>query len=292
MKFPLNLCTRQTKILVLGDSVSWGDCILDLNLVYPQILESELQAKGSSCQIFNASVPGYSTFQELKYLETEGMKLKPDAIFLQFCLNDVVERYKVVFEYGGTENFMGIDTKSSVRGLYGFMLEHSSAFETLVRPLRDLCRNVNEYEVSQLCKDSISPEIHAAWRENLSEIEKIRNIAADSKIPFIILIMPFAFQLDSPEEKSQPQKLLSNFAKDNNIPAIDFLPYFSEFKKYNPDIPIFADQSHLSPAGHRLVTDIILASFPEGKICGEKLIPIPPSDCTFIKDFRPERIFR
>ena len=91
------------KILLLGDSISWGDGIVDLKRVYPQILEGSFNKTVPSkrLEIINSGVPGYSTFQQLRYLEKYGLALKPNAILVQFCLNDVVERFTSVAEFGG-----------------------------------------------------------------------------------------------------------------------------------------------------------------------------------------------
>ncbi len=76
------------KILLLGDSVSWGNGIQDVGRIYPTLLERKLnQDHGRrSFEVINASVPGYSTFQELGYLELYGLALEPDALVVQFCL--------------------------------------------------------------------------------------------------------------------------------------------------------------------------------------------------------------
>jgi hypothetical protein len=58
------------KILLLGDSVSWGNGINDSDALYASRLEVELngQGRGISYEVINSGVPGYSTFQELAYL--------------------------------------------------------------------------------------------------------------------------------------------------------------------------------------------------------------------------------
>ena len=52
-------------------------------------------------------------------------RFEKDAIVLQFCLNDVVERYSSLAEYGGENIFLGIDTRDAVSGVHGFLLRSS-----------------------------------------------------------------------------------------------------------------------------------------------------------------------
>jgi hypothetical protein len=49
----------ERKVLILGDSVSWGDGIMDVNDVYPQVLERLLSRDdGKTYEVVNSSVPG------------------------------------------------------------------------------------------------------------------------------------------------------------------------------------------------------------------------------------------
>jgi lysophospholipase L1-like esterase len=70
------------KILLLGDSVSWGDGVDDRDEIYPQRLERELQAKDTrrTVEIINSAVPGYSTFQQANLLERDAERLRPTAV--------------------------------------------------------------------------------------------------------------------------------------------------------------------------------------------------------------------
>jgi hypothetical protein len=74
----------------------------------------------SSWEIVNASVPGYSTFQELGWLKLHGLALEPDTVVLQLCLNDVDERYLALAEYGADNFLLGVDTRLAIHGLQGF----------------------------------------------------------------------------------------------------------------------------------------------------------------------------
>ena len=72
------------KILVLGDSVTWGDGIGDPVQLYTSRLENLLEKRDPqwSYEVINGGVPGYATFQERLYLEEYGLGLKPVRIAL------------------------------------------------------------------------------------------------------------------------------------------------------------------------------------------------------------------
>ena len=72
-----------TRVLVLGDSCSR----LSINeLPYSATLQQHLA--GDGVQVFNASVPGYSSYQGLVWLRTQLLGLQPDIVVVYFGWND------------------------------------------------------------------------------------------------------------------------------------------------------------------------------------------------------------
>ena len=253
--------TADRKILLLGDSVAWGDGIHDPRLTFPWLLEQQLStARGKPVEVINSAVPGYSTFQELHYLQLHGLQLAPDLIVVQFCLNDVIERYSRLAEYGGDNYFIGIDTRHAVRGLHGWLLRNSRAYETGMRLAVRLARNQQEYQVEKLTATPLSPELTAAWDRTLSELDQMRELAAANRIPLVILVMPYRFQLEHPEQTDQPQKMLQQWGRNKGITVIDLLPQFTVFRANSEGVPLFFDPSHLTLEGHQLTAEIAAAA--------------------------------
>ncbi len=72
------------RILLLGDSVTFG-----WGVEAEQTFGRRLEELFPSIETINAGVCGYNTVQQLRYLESDGLALKPDAIFLLYVENDV-----------------------------------------------------------------------------------------------------------------------------------------------------------------------------------------------------------
>lgn len=70
------------RVLVLGDSIADQD-----QWVGWTRSEAE-KALGVPLQAFNSGVPGYDTCSEVALLEERLLDVEPDALLLQFCLND------------------------------------------------------------------------------------------------------------------------------------------------------------------------------------------------------------
>lgn len=79
------------RILVLGDSVTFGHGAL-YETTYPYLLEQRLRAwrPDVQWQVWNLGIPGYSTRDELTYLEQVGDRYAPDLVIVGFFINDLV----------------------------------------------------------------------------------------------------------------------------------------------------------------------------------------------------------
>jgi lysophospholipase L1-like esterase len=239
-----------TTVLLLGDSVSWGDGIPTPERVYPQLLEEVLAQSGAVVEVLNTAVPGYSTFQQLRFLERDGFALEPDVVLLQFCLNDVFERYLTVFEYGGDNVFLGIDTREAVSGFLGWGVRHSRAIEALARWTRAQARDRQAYDVRKLASDELSPALEAAWDTTMSELDAVRVACYERGVPLVLMIAPYRFQLAQPGATRQPQDRLMAFARQHELPAVDLLVDFAAAQQ-SPE-ELFNDDNHFAPMGHVL----------------------------------------
>ncbi len=246
------------KVLLLGDSVAWGDGIAAREACFPQLLERELAAAdpGRTYEVINAGVPGWATFQQARYLERFGLALGPDLVVLQFCLNDVTARYQALAEYGGDATFLGIDTRAAVPGLHGVLLRGSRAYETLARFLQRRARAREEYEVEKLLQDSWSPVLEEAWERTLGELEEVVRLARARAVPLLVVLVPYRLQLQAPDRLRQPQDRLLAFLAARGVPAVDLLPRLAPS---TPGEALFRDPSHFTEAGHARTAELLLA---------------------------------
>jgi lysophospholipase L1-like esterase len=77
------------RILALGDSVTFGWGV-PLERTYARVLERSLQAADASTrwEVLSVARPGANTAEEVRLLETAGLRLDPDVVLLGFVLND------------------------------------------------------------------------------------------------------------------------------------------------------------------------------------------------------------
>ncbi len=75
------------RILSIGDSMTQGYEVRQ-NYTFSAVARRYLKHLGVQAQVINAGVSGYSTEEELAFLENEGYKYQPDVVVLGFYAND------------------------------------------------------------------------------------------------------------------------------------------------------------------------------------------------------------
>ncbi|MDJ0846791.1 MAG: GDSL-type esterase/lipase family protein [Myxococcota bacterium] len=76
------------RVVAVGDSCTFGSGAPQAS-TYPAQLQTRLAgARPARFEVLNAGVPGFTSFQALRFLETEGFGLEPDAVVFASGVND------------------------------------------------------------------------------------------------------------------------------------------------------------------------------------------------------------
>jgi len=81
------------RILSLGDSNTQGFEVHQ-EYTFSEVIERSLAAKGFPSQVLNTGISGFSTAEQLAFLESTGIKYKPDIVVLGFYANDFEDNIK------------------------------------------------------------------------------------------------------------------------------------------------------------------------------------------------------
>jgi lysophospholipase L1-like esterase len=112
--------------------------------------------------------------------------------------------------------------------------------------------------------------VQRAWQIVLENLGKIFAFGKANNLPVILAVFPYRFQLADMNALATPQRVVSQYARDHQVPVIDMLPLLSERANEQGIKPTdyFLDINHLSPIGHNVVAEL-LADF----IRRERLLP-------------------
>jgi lysophospholipase L1-like esterase len=261
------------RILAVGDSVTFGHGV-DARESFPERLESLFNqcAPGRRFEVINTAVPGNSPFQEYVDL-TRGFRFQPDAVILQFTLNDVVEPYQVFRRFGGVgRDYHGVEDVSYVHyllsqrsGLYLFLQEVWNRVR-LRDPggtrLPQKAWQREEYMIRKLFDEPDSPPIREAWAECLKWMGRMAEACRKRAIPLVLVLTPSEIQLGQPPDAALPQIRMRDFAEQQGLPCLDVLERIRAEVGSPEDVPVvwrkyFLDYGHFNAAGHQFVADAL-----------------------------------
>ena len=86
-EYPYAKPTGTKRILVLGDSFTWGYGVAD-DETFAEVLEQRLQSVEGKWEVINTGVSGWGTDQEYLYLTQEGFDYSPDIVVLALFLGN------------------------------------------------------------------------------------------------------------------------------------------------------------------------------------------------------------
>jgi len=268
-----------TRLLYLGDSVTFGNRVEGYERSFPYVADSALERAGQSVETINAAVSGYSTWQYLAYLKTEGMKYSPDLVLVGFCLNDAMERF-MLSRFGGWGE--GLQLTVSYQSLRDWM-KHNSSLVCLLDKLvtrrrfgenpRRAAADAEHLAVEDMVRSPADPHVQKGWKMTLEDMEELLAVCQAAQIRVVLVVLPYRFQFDDPTALSSPQQILGTFARERGLPCLDLLPILAEraTAQGRPTADLFVDENHFSVLGNELVGESIAEFLQQEGL-------IPPGD--------------
>jgi len=216
--------------LFLGDSVTFGVGV-DTAQTFPQLIQNEFQR----VKIWNTAVVGYST---MNYLDVVEAFLRDhddiEKVVLFFCLNDV---------YGNVSlNNRNVSTKEKV---LSFLRSNSKLYLLLKKLFFDRSKAYALHDIG------LYKEGNSEIDKHLNAILSIKSKLERTNIDFLLVILPYEYQLRVGGLKA-PQVLLNSFFAKHNLKTFDLYEDFTVLNSEN--YFLYGDPMHLSSLGHEIVT--------------------------------------
>jgi lysophospholipase L1-like esterase len=246
------------RILVLGDSFAWGYGVEEAER-FSQLLESMMDV-----EVVNAGVSGYSTDQELLWLQNEGIKYDPDLIILVFAGNDIGDNEQQLVNtiYFKPQFVIAEDQlilkntpvpKTTPQGKVIYDLsQRSSLFYFLVQRYFDLLSVYNDIKADS---DNPGPLVSGVssegepFRVTMTLLHEISE-TAESKEASLMIVATDQWWNSSSEET------YTDF-----IEALHFEGFFvldvEAMPGFDPAEMLIQDDGHWSQAGHEFVAEKI-----------------------------------
>ncbi|MEE3329663.1 MAG: GDSL-type esterase/lipase family protein [Myxococcota bacterium] len=243
---PIRSSAPGLRVLALGDSCTFGLGVDD-SATWPAQLQGMLESQGVDAEVINAGVPGYTAFQGLRWLETQGLALKPDVLVVIFGFNDR--------DFWSSRS--DIDTARTLERLpWQVVAEHSR----LYTGLRQLLRSRNgarktsaaAQAESQKSAEDVVPRL--APDEFQKVLHAIAQRAADADIKLVFATWPYRAQAEKQVRHTiLYQTLLEAVAGQTDTKLVDLVGPFVD-----GGLPLFIDHVHASVEGNRVAAQALL----------------------------------
>ena len=213
------------RIVVLGDS--YAEALqVDVERTFWRLLEKKLQAcdfqPGKQIDVINLGTSGFGTGQELRALQTRGLRYSPDLVILAFFTGNDIRNNSRDLETDKLRPFYFIDDSGALRLDDSFAT--SVEFQRRSGRLRDVAKEVSKYlrtlQLSYYVKDIVEAggasqgqgssepglddqvflppqgeEWHSAWRLTERLIAEVKRTAASVGSDFLLVILSVGIQV-------------------------------------------------------------------------------------------------
>lgn len=186
-EYPYEKPTGTVRILVLGDSMTWGLGVAD-DEMFTEVLERRYAKEGMAVEVINTAVSGWGTDQQYLFLQSEGLKYQPDVVLLNFYLvNDPGDNVSTVRYWMGKPCFVNgtLDQYVGARYNPGPPQENVNGLRELdqsvmlVAGVEQLCRQQNIRFVLMTCgifglPDEFFSKFNRSFRDSMqSRLEQV-----------------------------------------------------------------------------------------------------------------------
>jgi len=249
---------KEIRILVLGDSITWGDYI-QADEVYVERIEHYLRetANDKTIEVINAGVEDIGLKEEIDIFEEKGLSIEPDVVIIAFYLNDSRPPWGFLGELGR----------------YGFLRRHSVLAQTIYRQLvlkkwvgnkgTDRFRWLGMAEKLPWQKDrqaflqlaSLAEyDWGSSWKEESWEIierelARLKAHQEEQGFKVAIVTFPVSYQVYAEFIEAAPQLNMQKIAQKMDFAFLDLLPLLRE----HSDMNLFYDQCHPRPKANDII---------------------------------------
>ena len=274
------------RVLALGDSFTWGWGVRARE-AFPEVLETVLREGGRSAEVLNAGTPGWGTDQELLLLRRLGGSLDPDLVVLLLFVNDLSDNMntvaygtpKPVFVPAGAGlRLANVPVPRLVTGPADgpmaltprFPFHRFAAVRVILTRAQTSPGGARAVSVAGLARltllaSEITPPPADAVAARL--IEEMAAICRRMEARFLVLLAPDSRRIGRPVDPSHPYVHLIRRLGETDLDFVDLNVVFRRRGLAQVDLCLRGVDGplnmHYSPAGHRVVADILLAALEQ-----------------------------
>jgi lysophospholipase L1-like esterase len=241
------------RILMLGDSFTYGSGVRDEEAVFPRLVEKELQgsfhlADVDDFEVLNGGLPGSLTKAWVRLWNRVGEDFDPDVVLIVFFLRDGTRT-------SSTKFFTAIRREIVRRNMESRLY----AYSYLYRRVRD---TLDRQAVSDVYARAImesylgSEKQQEEWGLAQENLRWLRDAARGHGATVGLVVFPILMELNDPYPFAPVCDQIEAFARANDIPVLSLLPAF--LGQRGPDLWISPFNQHPNAKAHAVAAAAIV----------------------------------
>lgn len=256
--------TDTIRILSLGDSHTQGYETRQ-EYTFSSVIDRYLTRENYNVEVINAGVSGFSTAEELAFLENEGVKYEPDFVLLGFYRNDLEDNIKAgLFRLDDNNNLVlaktthipGVKIQNFIYSVPGvkWLSEnsyfYSLLFNTTWEYFKKILAGTKLEEVTEYA--TAQQQTYSNYQINLASslLERIYKICSENDIKLVIIDIPSQSK-QGEIISSFPSSLLSS-ARHNSDAYVDSAALLSDYSKVG-ELHVPHGHRHISEFTHTII---------------------------------------
>lgn len=243
------------RILTIGDSLTFGEGVKQIDDIYTEILEKKLNENHSSTkyEVLNVAQKGINVKEYLSVLRDPGLSYQPDLVMIGFYINDI-------------EADKSKRPKNSIiipESLHWILSRFSYLyFYTSHRFIGWI--NKGDYHEYYLAYTSPGSR---DWNRFVSYWKDILSLCETNRVKTLVIILPHLSKLDDSHLFTSVYRNVEELSKNNGAEVLNLFP---AVKGHKPsDLWIGITDSHPNEKAHRIFANAIYKYIKE-----KKLVPI------------------
>ena len=232
------------RIIALGDSMTEG-VFVAVNDTWPKQLERKLNKLNLTLQfeVFNFSIAGAGTLEEVKTLEEKGLKYNPDMVILAFFGNDWEDS---VWIKNRTKELW----KGYKNGSFKLPEEVEKKFEEVKVTEKNIPLLIAYLAISEYWDKAEQEGMLNVWNKNVERpLSHLIELCKEKNISLIVTALEI-WDIDSTHEK----ELLTELFSEHDIPFLDL----TDILWAHPKSEIKLADGHLNEYGYNIVSNKIM----------------------------------
>ena len=255
----LNKTAGKRRVLVLGDSYTWGYGVNQTDLF------SAPEVHGTNDEILNFGVSGYGTDQEYLFYQRDGTNFVVDEVVVAFNPYNNVAHNLAPNQYGYLKPYFTLENqqlilhtehirKSTLRSMFSGLNHHSRVWN-LLRVLGNSLerpKGIAEARQSVHGPDDVSERDRAGVDLTVAILKKLKDAASAQKADFSVIFVPYKPHIDNRLPYNHP--LVPLIAAGLTEAGITYREPYPEFLKaaLAGVHPFHDPDNHFGPEGHAL----------------------------------------